>query len=310
MDLSIFSGRANPGLAQSVAALLKIKLGRCEIEEFPDHELHIVVLENLQGHDVYVIQPTHPPAADHLLELLLLADAVRRAGAGRLTAVIPYFGYARQDRRYAAGEPVTARLIADLLSIRFNRVITVDLHNAALEGFFAIPVEHLSAVPLLAQRLRPLVTKNTILVAPDLGAVKLAQAYADLLDLPVAYIQKVRLSGDEVSVRGMIGEVTDRIPLVVDDMISTGGTIVSALRALLECGARQPITVVATHGLLSKQAGRKLSERQIIKVILTDSIGRSDHESLNIEWVGLDRLLAETIQRLHQNFGTHDHSSS
>jgi len=268
MNPAVFSGRAHPDLARAVAARLDMQLGRCILADFPDHELNVAVQENLQGRNVFLIQPTQPPAADHLLELLLLADAARRAGAARLTAVIPYFGYARQDRRDEPGKPVAARLIAELLSARFDRLITVDLHNPAIEGFFAIPVEHLSAVALLAKRLASIADADTILVAPDLGAVKLAQKYAQHLNLPVAYINKVRLSGAKVSVCGLIGEIDNRSAIVVDDMISTGGTILSAVDALLEGGARQPVTVAATHGLLTGQAGEKLRDRSIAKILL------------------------------------------
>ena len=302
MNLSVFSGRANPDLARSVAARLKIQLGRCKIEDFPDHELHVVIQEDLEGRDVFLVQPTPPPVAENLFELLMLADAGRRSGAGRLTAVIPYFGHARQDRRYETGEPVAARLVADLVSTRFDRLITVDLHNPALEGFFAIPVENLSAVPLLVQRIERMTTEDSILVAPDLGAVKLAQSYADLLDLPVAYIHKVRLSGRKVDVRGMIGDVANRLPIVVDDMISTGGTLASALDVLLDSGARQPMTVAATHGLLVDRAGQRLADRPIRKLILTDSIHRPHSGSPSIGRVSLDRLLAQAILHLHKSF--------
>ena len=302
-QLAVFSGRAHPDLARAVASRLEINLGRCILADFPDHELNVAVQENLQGRDVFLIQPTHPPAADHLLELLLLADAARRAGAARLTAVIPYFGYARQDRRDAAGKPVAARLIAELLSARFHRLMTVDLHNPAIEGFFAIPVEHLSAVALLAERLAALADEDTIVVAPDLGAVKLAQKYSQHLNLPVAYINKVRLSGEKVSVRALIGDIDNRSAIVVDDMISTGGTILSAADALLEAGARQPITVVATHGLLTDRAARKLSEPCIGKIILTDSIPQSANARPAIERVSLDRMIARTIRHMHKSFG-------
>lgn len=302
MNLAVFSGRAHPDLARTVAARLEIKPGRCILADFPDHELNVAVLENLQGRDVFLIQPTQPPAADHLLELLLLADAARRAGAARLTAVIPYFGYARQDHRDETGKPVAARLIAELLSARFDRLMTVDLHNPAIEGFFAIPVEHLSAVKLLAKRLAPTAAEDTILVAPDLGAVKLAQKYARHLNLPVAYINKVRLSGEKVSVRGLIGEIGNRSAVVVDDMISTGGTILSAVDALLEGGARQPVTVAATHGLLTDRAQRKLADAAIGKIILTDSISPSANAHPAIERVSLARMIARTIQHMHESF--------
>lgn len=299
MDLTILSGRANRALARSTAALLDAGLGRCKIEEFPDNELRIEIQENLRDHDVYLIQPVSPPVAENLLELLMLADACRRAGASRLTAVLPYLGYARQDRRYGEGEAVGGRLIADVLCTRFDRIITVDLHNPAIEGFFSIPLEHISATRLLAQNLWPLITEGSILVAPDLGAVKLAQKYASLLDLPVAYIHKVRVSGEKVRVSEIIGDIKGRSPVLVDDMISTGGTIVSALDALMDAGARKPITVAATHGLLVGGARRNLSLRPVGKLILSDSIHLQNEGHLAIERISLDQLLARAVERQH-----------
>jgi ribose-phosphate pyrophosphokinase len=301
MKLSLLSGRANPALAESVAAHLGVELGRCTVEDFPDHELRIAVHDEIQGHDVFLIQPTNPPVAKHLLELLLLADACRCSGAARLTAIIPYFGYARQDRRETTGEPVGARLIADLLCTRIAGIVTLDLHNPAIEGFFTIPAEHLSAVPLMAEKLRSEIGEDSILVAPDLGAVKLAQRYAELLDLPVAYIHKVRLSGHEVMVKRVIGNVKNRCPILIDDMISTGGTMVSASEALLDLDCRTPLTVVATHGLLMSKASQKLAALPVAKIILTDSVHGGNDRVLPIEHVSVGPLLADMIKHLYQN---------
>lgn len=226
----IILGRANPDLAEVVARLLGIVPGRCTVEPFPDGELHVVIYEVMRDRDVYVIQPISHPIGENLLELLLLGDACQRAGAERLTAVVPYFAYARQDRRTRGGEPVSARLIADLLSSRFGRIITIDLHNPAIEGFLTASVEHLSAVPHMAEALRPLLSREEVIVAPDLGAVKVAQWYGDIPDLPVAYVHKIRISGREVTVRNVTGEVADRVPIVVDDIISTGARLSPQLR--------------------------------------------------------------------------------
>jgi ribose-phosphate pyrophosphokinase len=270
------------------------------VADFPDNELNVVVHDNVQGHAVFLIQSTAPPVADHLLELLLLADACKRAGAARITAVIPYFGYARQDRRENSGEPIGASLIADLLSTRMQQIVTLDLHNPAIEGFFTVPVEHLTAVPLLAEKLRPSIDENSILVAPDLGAVKLVQRYADLLDLPVAYIHKIRLSGKEVSVQGVTGEIKDRMPVIVDDMISTGGTMISAVEALLDMGCRTPVTLSATHGVLVSKTTQQLATLPIAKIILTNSLPREKEVALPREYVSISSLLADTIKRLHR----------
>ncbi len=298
MILTVFAGRGNYPLAQAVAARLGITPGRCLLEDFPDGEIQVEIEQDILGHDVYLIQPTSPPVADHLLELLLLADACRRAGAGRLTGVVPYFGYARQDRRAHGGEPVGARLLADLLSSRLQRLITVDLHTPAIEGFFTLPVEHLSAVPLLAEALRSERAADQVIVAPDLGAAKLAQRYAEFLDLPVAYVHKVRHSGREVSVRSVIGEIEGRSPILIDDMISTGRTMISAIEALLAKGCRPDITLAASHALLAGPAVARLRDLPVRKILTTDSVPPPT-EVVPMEMVSLDKLLAETIIRLH-----------
>jgi ribose-phosphate pyrophosphokinase len=301
MQLSLLNGRANPDLAGSLASRLALEAVRSTVEEFPDGELHVVIDDDIQGHDVFLLQSTAPPAADHLMELLLLADACHRAGAARVTAVMPYFGYARQDRREKAGEAVGARLLADLLNTRIHRIITLDLHNPAIEGFFCIPVEHLTAIPLLVEKLQPSISKDSILVAPDLGAVKRVQRFADRLDLPAAYVHKIRRSGSEVRVKRVIGKVKGRSPVLVDDMISTGGTMLSAIEALLDAGCRSPVTVAATHGMLVDKAVQHFSASVVNKIILTDSIARNEDTNLPVETVSISELLAETIYRLHRS---------
>ncbi|MGD8801209.1 MAG: ribose-phosphate pyrophosphokinase [Desulfobacterales bacterium] len=301
MQLSLLTGRSNPALASSLASELNNDLVQTTVADFPDAELNVVIHDNVQGHDVFLLQSIAPPAANHLLELLMLADACKRAGAERLTAVIPYFGYARQDRREEPGQPVGARLLADLLGVRIQRIVTLDLHNPAVEGFFTIPVEHLTAVELLAEKLRSSIPENSVLVAPDLGAVKLAQRYAALLDLPVAYIHKIRHSCKEVSVQGVTGEIKDRMPVIVDDMISTGGTMISAIEALLEMGCRTPVTLSAAHGLLVSKTAHQLATLPIAKIILTNSLPRANDVALPLEYVSISSLLANTIKRLHRS---------
>ncbi|MBI4322551.1 MAG: ribose-phosphate pyrophosphokinase, partial [Chloroflexi bacterium] len=199
MKITLFSGTANPTLAGAVAAKLGLGLGSLLVDRFPDGELHVSLRESVRGLDVYLLQPASPPVAENLVELLLMADACRRSGAAHVTAVVPYLGYARQDRRVKDGEPIGARVVADAIaSGGVQRLIVVDLHNPALEGFFGVPLEHLSAVSLLAEALRPMLPQRAVLVAPDLGAVRLAELYAVLLDLPAATVHKVRLSGEQV----------------------------------------------------------------------------------------------------------------
>ncbi len=296
----ILSGRANPGLARSIADALGVALGRCDIEIFPDNEYIVEIHDDAQGRDLYLIQPTQPPVADNLMELMLLADAGRRAGAGRITAVIPYYGYARQDRREAGQKPLSARLVADILCTRMDRLVTVHLHNPAIEGFFPIPVHRLAAFDLMAAALADAVPADTgVIVAPDLGAVKMAHGYADILNMPVVVIHKVRESGKSVSVRRIIGDVKDRSPILVDDMISTGGTIAKATEALLEAGCRPEITVAATHGLMVGDCLEKFARLPIRRTIISDSIGRETAPQ-GVQVVGLGKRIAETISRLNR----------
>ena len=301
MSLKILAGSANLSLAENIARNVNVKLVRRVLERFPDGELHIELQESVRGHDVYLVQPTCPPVDEHLFELLLMADACRRAGAVHLTAVIPYFGYARQDRRAHGREPLSVRLIADLLATSgIQRVVAVDLHSQGVESAFAIPVEHVSAVPILAEAVRSSVPRNAVIVSPDLGAVKMAERYAKLLDLPVAIIHKTRISGAEVSVQRIVGDVRDKQVLVVDDMISTGGTIEKAIKALLEAGCLSSgIRVAASHGLLVGPAAERLGNLPIEKIYVSDSVPTPDRFPVPIEVSSLAGLLAETIQRLH-----------
>jgi ribose-phosphate pyrophosphokinase len=260
MKIEVLTGTANRPLAEAVARELGVALTPCEIEPFPDGELHVAIQESVRDADIYLIQPTGPPVDRHLQELLFLADACRHAGAARITAVVPYFGYARQDRRASGREPVSARLVADLMQIAgVKRVVAVDLHSEAIESCFASPLEHLSAVPTLAAAAGADLPKDAVIVAPDLGAAKLADHYARLLELPVAIVHKTRLSAEEVSVRRITGEVHNRVPVVVDDMISTGGTVCAALEGVRAAGSRPDAMVVVTHALLVGPAVERLN---------------------------------------------------
>ena len=302
-DLTVFSGSAQIPLARAIAGTLGVELGKREIERFPDGESRVQILESVRGHDVYVVQPTGPPVEANLVELLLLVDACRRAGAERLTAVIPYFGYARQDRRASGREPIAARLIADLIhAAGVDHVVAVDLHSPALEGFFSGPLEHLTAVPVLAEPLRRLALGgNCVVVAPDLGAARLADRYARLLSLPVAIVHKTRISGREVTTHGVTGNVEGRQPLIVDDMISTGGTIEAAGRALAAAGALPVTAIAATHGLFCGDAAERLAAVGARRVIVTDSVAQPSDPRFPIEVVSVAPMLARAIQNLHEN---------
>lgn len=296
----IVAGSGNPSLADSVAERLGAGVCRAILDRFPDTELHVEIDESVRGCDVYLLQPTGPPVDNHLMELIFLADACRRAGAARLTGVVPYYGYARQDRRAKGREAVGARLIADMLSIAgFERIVSIDLHSVSLEGFFSIPLEHLSAVSLLANAIEELATAKTVIVAPDLGAVKLAERYAELLHRPIAIVHKIRLSGAKVEVRGVVGEVAGCAPIIVDDMISTGGTIKAAAEALISAGCLPEITVVASHALLTGPAFSLLSALPLKQIVVTDSLPLAKHNQLPVQVISLAPMLAETITRLH-----------
>ena len=299
----LLSGRANPSLAEEIAQVIGIQPGKCKIESFPDGEIHVEIHEDLSGCDVYLIQPTSPPVAENLLELLLMADAAGRSEAARITGIIPYLGYARQDRRSAPGEPIGGRVAADILSNAMDRIITVDLHKPSLEGFFSVPVEHLSAIELIAACLKNFLPENPVLVAPDLGAAKLVNTYADILKIPVAYIYKVRETGEKVSIRNIVGDVAGFSPIIVDDMISTAGTMIQAMEAILLQKCRPEIMLVATHGLFVGKAPSKINSYPVSKIFVTDSIMQDKNPfGLPIHVVGLKTVLAKAVKRLNLSY--------
>ena len=302
MELTLLAGSANPRLGAAIAVALQAPLGETTLERFPDGECHVAVRHPVRGQDVYVIQSTGPPVDEQLVELLLLVDACRRAGAGRVTTVIPYFGYARQDRRRVAGEAIAARVVADLIgAVRADRVLVVDPHTAGLEALAGIPLDAVSAVPLLAAALTPLLPVDAVVVAPDLGAVKLAERYAALLGLPTAIVRKHRLSGTEVRAEEVVGDVEGHAPVIVDDMISTGGTICEAMRALVERGARRSLLVAATHGLFVGGAAQRLRELPFEHLVVTDTVPLIAGFPVPVHVASIEQLIADAIRRLHDN---------
>lgn len=299
MRARLIAGQANPALAKSIAQRLSVDLVRRSISRFPDGELHVELDEAVRGDQVYLLQPTGPPVDAWIVELLLLADACRRAGAAAVTAVMPYFGYARQDRRASGREAIGARLMADVLvAAGIQRVVAVDLHVVSLEGFFAVPLEHLTAVPALIERVRGYVSPTSVIVAPDLGAAKLAERYAQALQLPTAIVHKRRITGEHVRVRGIAGDVRDRAPMIVDDMISTGATIEAAVAALRSAGCRPEFSVVATHGVLVGAALDRLATAGVQSLILTDSLAYATGARPPLDVVSIAPLLADAIERL------------
>jgi ribose-phosphate pyrophosphokinase len=301
MNLSLIAGSSNIALAEATANCMETPLSIADVAQFPDSEQHVQLRDSVRGADVFILQATSPPVDSNLVELLFLCNAARRAGAERVTAVVPYFGYARQDRRARGREALAARLAADMIvAAGADRCVGIDVHGRTFEGFFSIPLEHLSAVPLLVQRVQQTsISGESVVVAPDLGAVKLAEVFAQELNLPVAVVRKARVSGSEVSVAGVMGDVRGRIPIIVDDMISTGATIRAAAEALVGAGARSRIIVAATHGLFVGTAAENLSHDWLERIIVSDSIPQSPHAGLQVETVSVAPLLAEAIAKLH-----------
>jgi len=272
MALGIVAGTANPALAEAVAARLGTCLVATELERFPDGEIR-PCLGPVRGADVYVVQPTGPPVNENLVELLLLLDACRRAGAGRVTAVVPYFGYARQDRRAGARQPIGARVAAEAIeSAGAGRLVVVDPHTSSLEAMFTVPVEMLTAVPALAAAVRPAIEDGPVVVAPDLGAMRLARHFASLVTAPFAVVSKHRLDAVSVSAQDVVGDVHGRPVVVVDDMISTGATIEAAVGALRAHGAASGPVVAAIHGLFTGSALARLDRCALGRLVVTDSI--------------------------------------
>lgn len=297
----LVAGSANRALADAIAREVGVSLAPAVIERFPDGEVHINLQESPAGRGVFIVQPTSPPPDENVMELLALADACRRAHAANVTAVIPYFGYARQDRRASGLESVMGRVVADCIAVSgVQRVVTLDLHTDALEGFFTLPVEGLSAVPLLAEALKATQPDKGVIVAPDLGAAKLADRYGKLLELPVAVVHKTRLGPEEVTVSHVTGDVRDRVPIVIDDMISTGRTIEAAIKAVVAEGAlRDGVTVAATHGLFVGSCVDRLRNEGLQRLLATDSVAHGVIPVLPLETVSVAGLFADAIRRLH-----------
>lgn len=301
-EFVIFAGTANPALTVAIAADLGVVPGACTIERFPDGETSIRLQESVRRKEVFLVQPLSPPANEHLVELLAMADACRRAAAARITAVVPYLGYARSDKRHGRREPIMGRMVADVLeAVGIHHVVTMDLHTSQIEGFFHIPVDTLTAVPRLATYLSENLPPGVVVVAPDAGALRMASEYAHRLNGTVAVLHKRRESGTGTQVTHLVGDVAGKTCLIVDDMISTGGTLASAIQALLKAGARPELTIAATHGLLVAGARQKISQEAVTNVVITDTVAGAPKDWLRLQVVSIASLIAEALKRLVQH---------
>jgi ribose-phosphate pyrophosphokinase len=302
-QLEVFTGNSNAALAREVCDHLSVKLGEAEVGRFPDGEVMVEVRENVRGGDCFVIQSTCSPPNDNLMELLLLIDALRRASAGRITAVIPYFGYSRQDRKVAPRVPISAKLVADLIATAgAHRVLTVDLHAGQIQGFFNIPVDNLYAMPVLMSYLKKRVDAQRVsVVSPDAGGVERARAFARRLNANLAIIDKRRRRASEVAEMQLVGDVRDSIAVLVDDMIDTAGTITEAAKVVAAAGASEVIACT-THPILSDPACDRLNKSNIKEIITTNSIplrAKTQAELSRLKVLSVGSLLAEAVRRIH-----------
>ncbi|KPU26589.1 ribose-phosphate pyrophosphokinase [Caloranaerobacter sp. TR13] len=300
--IKIFTGNANERFAKEICNELNIELGESQVGRFSDGEISVHISDSVRGADVFVIQPTCPPINENLMELLILIDALKRASAGRINAVIPYYGYARQDRKTKAREPITAKLVADILTTAgADRVVSMDLHAGQIQGYFDIPVDHLTGVPILADYFRNIIDKETVVVSPDIGGVRRARNFASLLDLPIAIIEKRRPKANVSEVMNIIGDIEDKNVILVDDIVDTAGSLTKAAKVLKDFGAKK-VYACCTHPVLSGPAIDRLKDSVIEKLVVTDTIPLTENKQIDkIEVVSVAPLFAEAIKRIYSN---------
>ncbi|MCZ2074822.1 MAG: ribose-phosphate pyrophosphokinase [Bryobacteraceae bacterium] len=301
--LKVFTGNSNPPLAGEVCVSLGCELGACSVRTFSDGEIYLQIKENVRGADCFVIQSTCTPVDRNIMELLLMIDALKRASADRITAVLPYYGYARQDRKDKPRVPISAKLVASLLErAGANRILSLDLHAAQIQGFFDIPVDHLFATPVMIEHFRSGESEDLTVVSPDAGGVERARAFAKRLNAPLAIIDKRREEPNVADVMHIVGDVVDRRCLIVDDLIDTGGTLVKSVEALLTAGAKA-VSACATHAVLSGRAVERIEQSRISEVVLTNSIplGEAAARSGKIRVLSVAPLLAMAIQSIHED---------
>jgi ribose-phosphate pyrophosphokinase len=307
--MKLLTGNSNKNLSQKISKFLKTKLVHSSIRKFADGEIYIEINENIRGNSIFLIQSVSSPANDNLMELLLCVDALKRSSAKNITAVIPYFGYARQDRKVAPRTSISAKLVSNLITkAGADRVVTVDLHAGQIQGFFDIPVDNLFATPIFAKHVKKKIKgKNLICVSPDVGGVERTRALARKLDLNIAIIDKRRPTPGKSQVMNVIGNVNNKICIIVDDIIDSGGTIVNAAQALLDRGAKE-VHIYITHGVLSGDAVEKIKRSNIKNLVITDTIENSDKlkKAKNIEVLSICNLLGEAIKRISNSTSVSD----
>ena len=299
--MKVFSGTSNPPLAQAICKYIGIGLGKSTIKPFPDGETFVKIEENVRGEDVFLIQSTSPPTNHHLMEMFIMIDALRRASAARITAVLPFYGYARQDRKDQPRVPITAKLVANLIvAAGANRILTMDLHAQQIQGFFDIPVDHLYAAPVMYEYLRRKKLRDLVVVSPDVGGLKMAYAYSQTLDASLAIVAKRRKSASEVESMAVIGEIRGKNALLVDDLTETAGTLTMAADLLKRKGARKIIACVS-HAILNEVGVERLRKSSIDELITTDTVLRPAISGIKITSLSVAGLLGEAIKRIHSN---------
>jgi ribose-phosphate pyrophosphokinase len=300
-DMKLFTGNANPGLARDVAAYLDVEIGKAEVGIFSDGEVNVEIRENVRGMDCFVMQSTCAPANTHLMELLIMIDALRRSSAGRITAVLPYYGYSRQDRKVRPRMPISAKLVADLIGVAgTDRVLCIELHAGQIQGFFNVPVDNIFATPVLLDAIRQRAEGDLCVISPDAGGVERARAYAKRLDAPLAIIDKRREAANVSQVMNIIGDVRGRTCVIVDDIVDTAGTLAGAARALEGAGARAVYAAI-THPVLSGPAIKRIDESPLRELVVTDTIPlRPDAvQCSKLKVVSVAALLGEAIRRIN-----------
>src|SRR5476651_1483266 len=297
----VFTGNANPALAREIADYVGVPLGQATVNTFPDGETFVKINENVRGRDIYIVQPTAPPTNQNLMELLIMIDAARRASAKRITAVMPFYGYARQDRKDQPRVPITAKLVANLLvAAGANRILAMDLHAQQIQGFFDIPVDHLYAAPVMYDYLKKKKLTDLVVVSPDTGGLKMAHAYSQVLETGLAIVAKRRTSATHVESMAVIGEIKGKNVLLVDDLTETAGTLTTAAALLKKKGAKQIIACVS-HAILGETGIERLRKSDIDELITTDTVQRPAIDGVKITTLSVAGLLGEAIKRIHNN---------